>query len=48
MAVTWFVEAAKQIPDQYDEVDALYNQVNRELVTYMISDPSAIDRANPR
>jgi phosphate transport system protein len=40
------IEEARKIPEMDDEVDALYNQVNRELVTYMISDPSTIDRAN--
>lgn len=39
-------EAARQIPPQDDEVDALYNQVYRELVTLMFADPSIIDRAN--
>lgn len=38
--------AAREIPQRDDEVDQLYNQVYRELVTYMISDPSTIDRAN--
>lgn len=28
-----------------DELDALYNQVYRELLTYMINDPSTIERA---
>lgn len=37
---------ARQIPARDEEVDRLYNQVNRELITYMISDPSTIDRAN--
>lgn len=49
-ALTAFVDknatAARSIPEMDDEVDALYNQVYRELVTYMISDPSTIDRAN--
>jgi phosphate transport system protein len=49
-ALTAFIEkdskAAREIPRADDEVDALYNQVYRELVTYMISDPSTIDRAN--
>jgi phosphate transport system protein len=40
------VEQARAIPKEDDEVDVLYNQVYRELVTYMISDPSTIDRAN--
>lgn len=39
-------EQALAIPKEDDEVDDLYNQVYRELVTYMISDPSTIDRAN--
>ncbi|MBN1452616.1 MAG: phosphate signaling complex protein PhoU [Anaerolineales bacterium] len=40
------VEAAKAIPIEDDEVDALYNQVYRELMTYVISDAKAIERAN--
>lgn len=40
------VEQARAIPQEDDEVDQLYNQVYRELVTYMIADPSTIDRAN--
>jgi phosphate transport system protein len=36
---------AKEIPSEDDAVDALYNQVFRELLTYMISDPSTIDNA---
>jgi phosphate transport system protein len=40
------VEQAATIPLEDDQVDNLYNQVNRELVTYMIADPSTIDRAN--
>ncbi len=40
------VEAAKAIPIEDDEVDALYNQVYRELMTFVISDPKAIERAN--
>lgn len=39
-------ELARQIPDEDDQIDALYNQVYRELVTYMIADTSTIDRAN--
>jgi phosphate transport system protein len=49
-ALTAFVEAnaetARQIPSEDDLIDGLYNQVFRELVTYMIADPSIIDRAN--
>ena len=40
------VEAAKTIPVEDDEVDALYNQIYRELMTYVISDPKTIERAN--
>ncbi|MFH1908961.1 MAG: phosphate signaling complex protein PhoU [Chloroflexota bacterium] len=49
-ALTAFVnedaEAAKAIPEEDDEVDGLYNQVYRELMTYVMSDPKTIDRAN--
>ena len=40
------VEAAQAIPVEDDEVDALYNQVYRELMTYVIADPTTIERAN--
>jgi phosphate transport system protein len=40
------VETAKSIPVEDDEVDALYNQVYRELMTYVIADPTVIERAN--
>ncbi len=40
------VEAAKSIPVHDDEVDALYNQVYRELMTFIIQDPKTIERAN--
>jgi len=39
-------KTAQQIPFEDDLIDGLYNQVFRELVTYMISDPSTIDRGN--
>ncbi|GAB4563790.1 MAG: phosphate signaling complex protein PhoU [Anaerolineae bacterium] len=39
------VEAAQQIPKEDDEMDALYNQVYRELLTIMMSDHSTIDQA---
>jgi phosphate transport system protein len=38
-------EAARRICDEDDEVDALYDQVYRELLTYMIADPTTINRA---
>jgi phosphate transport system protein len=40
------VEAARAIPVEDDEVDALYNQIYRELMTFVISDPKTIERAN--
>lgn len=40
------VEAAKAIPVEDDEVDALYNQIYRELMTFVISDPKTMERAN--
>jgi phosphate transport system protein len=39
-------ETARAIPEEDDLVDSLYNQVYRELLTYMIADPSTIDRSN--
>ena len=40
------VEAAKAIPAEDDEVDALYNQIYRELMLFIIQDPKSIERAN--
>jgi phosphate transport system protein len=40
------VAAARAIPAEDDEVDALFDQVNRELLTYIMSDPKVIDQAN--
>ena len=39
-------DLARAIPTEDDQVDDLYNQIYRELVTIMFSDPSTIDRAN--
>jgi phosphate transport system protein len=39
------VEAATSIAEEDDEVDALYDQVYRELLTFMIEDPRTISRA---
>ena len=44
--VTEDVEAARAIPVEDDEVDALFNQVYRELMTFVINDPKTIERAN--
>jgi len=38
-------DLARAICDADDEVDALYDQVYRELLTYMLSDPKTIERA---
>ena len=40
------VELAQAIPREDDEVDNLYNQVYRELMTYIIANPSCIEQAN--
>ena len=40
------VDQAKLIPYEDDQVDALYNQVYRELVEIMTHDPTAIDQSN--
>ena len=37
---------ARAIPREDDEVDALYNQVYRELLTIIMGDPRTIDQAN--
>ncbi len=39
-------ELARSIPQEDDKVDALYQQVYRELVTMMFANPEIIDRAN--
>ena len=40
------VEEARRISAEDDLVDALYNQIYRELVTYMLEDPRTTTRAN--
>jgi phosphate transport system protein len=40
------VETARKLPVEDDEVDALYNQIYRELMTFIIADPKTIERAN--
>ena len=40
------IETARQIPAEDDGVDELYNQVYRELMTYIVLDPQNIERAN--
>ncbi|MCS7275808.1 MAG: phosphate signaling complex protein PhoU [Dehalococcoidia bacterium] len=38
-------QMARQVSDRDDEVDALYDQVYRELLTFMLQDPRTIQRA---
>jgi phosphate transport system protein len=40
------VETARAIPAEDDEVDGLYTQVYRELMTFVMADSKNIDRAN--
>jgi phosphate transport system protein len=40
------VEAAKAIPARDDEVDALYNQIYRELISFILEDRQVIEQAN--
>jgi phosphate transport system protein len=40
------VELARALPKEDDEIDHLYNQVYRELITYVIADPRTIEQAN--
>ncbi len=40
------VEEARAIPKEDVEVDVLYEQIYRELVTYIIADPKVIEQAN--
>jgi len=39
------VNMARRVCDRDDEVDALYDQVYRELLVYMLNDPKTIERA---
>lgn len=39
-------QAARTIPSRDDEVDQLYEQIYRELMTYIMADPRNIERAN--
>lgn len=40
------VQAARAIPKDDEEVDALYNQIYRELICYILEDPHVIEQAN--
>lgn len=39
-------KTARDIPAQDDEVDHLYNQIYRELITFIMADPGKIEQAN--
>ena len=39
------VAAARALPREDAEVDALYDKIYRELITYIMADPKAIDQA---
>jgi phosphate transport system protein len=39
------VDLARTVPDEDDEVDALYNQVYRELLTIIMNNPRTIDQS---
>jgi phosphate transport system protein len=40
------LELARAVPPRDQEVDDLYNQVYRELLSYIMEDPSTIEQAN--
>ena len=40
------VELARAIARRDDEIDKLYNQVYRELLSYIMEDPHVIEQAN--
>jgi len=40
------IDTARKLPAEDDEVDALYDQVYRELMVLIIQDPKSIQRAN--
>jgi phosphate transport system protein len=40
------VDQARSIPAEDDEVDCLYNQIFRELIDYLLRDPSVSEGAN--
>ena len=40
------IETARKIPVEDDIVDGLYLQIYRELMTFVIADPTTIERAN--
>ena len=49
-ALTAFIEedvsVAEAIPAEDDQIDAYYTQMYREMITYVMEDPTAIERSN--
>jgi phosphate transport system protein len=43
--IAYDAEAARKVAERDDEIDTLYQQVFRELLTYMLEDPRNISRA---
>ena len=39
-------ESARRIPSRDDEIDALYNQISRELTSLILSNPRTMEQAN--
>jgi phosphate transport system protein len=40
------VGLARALPSRDNEIDSLYNQIYRELISYIIADPGTIEQAN--
>jgi phosphate transport system protein len=40
------IDLARSIPKDDEEIDGLYNQIYRELISYIIADPRTIEQAN--
>jgi phosphate transport system protein len=40
------VELARAIPQEDDEMDALYDTIFRELISFIVADPGLVDRAS--
>jgi phosphate transport system protein len=40
------VDTARSLPAMDDEIDALYNQIYRELLSFILEDPHTIEQAN--
>ncbi len=40
------VQLARALPQEDDEVDDLYNQIYREIFTYILADPKNLEQGN--